>query len=618
MTELKRIGATRRKLLAAASVTVLAGMAMANASLAQQAGQTAVAPLAAGAGAVDLPPPSAAPGGAMQSLLQQQQMLIRLLAAKGILTADQAKSMLDDAQRTAQQASKEAQQAAQQAAPPRAAAAPIPVVSAAGATTHVPYIPETTKKEIEQHVREQVMQQARSEGWAAPDALPEWTKRFHLYGDARLRYEGDLFNRENNRIDLINYQAINNNGSGGFSALDIGPSSSALPPILNTTQDRDRARIRGRLGVTAQIDDSLTADVRVTTGDTQQPVTQNQTLGNSFNKNTIVLDRFYLDFHPVKWANIVAGRIPNPWFSTNLVWADDLGFDGVAAHFSHDAPFDKNVNGFLTLGAFPLQFTDFNLAVNADPTQKASSYDKWLLAAQTGATWKIDKQHTLTAAAAYYDFLNYDGRQSSPCTTLAANDPCSSDNTRPFFVQKGNSLFPLRQFTSDATGLQPNYQLFGLASQFRELNVTARFDAFDFDPIHLIADVDFVTNLAFDKNVLISKGEVNNFDVNGNVVSGSNAYFVKLTAGFPEVNEFLKWNLYGGYKYIEPDALVDAFTDSDFNLGGTNTKGYIIGGNFGLAHNTWLNLRWFSADNIVGPSKPLSIDVVQVDLNAKF
>jgi len=62
--------------------------------------------------------------------------------------------------------------------------------------------------------------------------------------------------------------------------------------------------------------------------------------------------------------------------------------------------------------------------------------------------------------------------------------------------------------------------------------------------------------------------------------------------------------------------VLDAFADSDFHLGGTDAKGWILGGSYGLADNTWLRARWLSTDEIDGA--PLSIDTVQVDLNSKF
>jgi hypothetical protein len=67
---------------------------------------------------------------------------------------------------------------------------------------------------------------------------------------------------------------------------------------------------------------------------------------------------------------------------------------------------------------------------------------------------------------------------------------------------------------------------------------------------------------------------------------------------------------------LERDAVLDAFTDSDFNLGGTNAKGFVLGGSYGVEKNAWLTARWFSANEIDGP--PLSIDTLFLDLNVRF
>ena len=64
------------------------------------------------------------------------------------------------------------------------------------------------------------------------------------------------------------------------------------------------------------------------------------------------------------------------------------------------------------------------------------------------------------------------------------------------------------------------------------------------------------------------------------------------------------------------DAVLDALTDSDFHLGGTNAKGFTVGGSYGVDDNAWLTLRWLSSDQIDGA--PLSIDTLQFDLNTRF
>jgi hypothetical protein len=76
------------------------------------------------------------------------------------------------------------------------------------------------------------------------------------------------------------------------------------------------------------------------------------------------------------------------------------------------------------------------------------------------------------------------------------------------------------------------------------------------------------------------------------------------------------WQLSLAYRYLEKDAVLDAYTDSDFHLGGTNNKGFILGAQYGLGKNAWLSARWLSSNEISG--LPLAVDVVQVFFNAKF
>ena len=69
----------------------------------------------------------------------------------------------------------------------------------------------------------------------------------------------------------------------------------------------------------------------------------------------------------------------------------------------------------------------------------------------------------------------------------------------------------------------------------------------------------------------------------------------RLTVGDKELHSLWDWNAFAGYKWLESDAVIDAFTDPDFGLGGTNLKGYFLGGNYGLSENVWATVRWMSA-----------------------
>ena len=76
------------------------------------------------------------------------------------------------------------------------------------------------------------------------------------------------------------------------------------------------------------------------------------------------------------------------------------------------------------------------------------------------------------------------------------------------------------------------------------------------------------------------------------------------------------WRVDLAYRYLERDAVVDAFADSDFHLGGTDAKGYILSGDYGLRDDTWLTTTLLSSDSIDGP--PLGIDTFQMVINVRF
>ena len=61
---------------------------------------------------------------------------------------------------------------------------------------------------------------------------------------------------------------------------------------------------------------------------------------------------------------------------------------------------------------------------------------------------------------------------------------------------------------------------------------------------------------------------------------------------------------------------MDAFTESNFGGGATNVQGFTVGGSFALSKFVRLALVWMSSNEVSGP--PLSSDVIQFDINAKF
>lgn len=519
--------------------------------------------------------------------------LIRLLIKHNALPREEAENLIRKLQ----------QQTA--AAAPTPAQEPQP--ASKSGDVRVIYVPETEKQRMQSEIQQKLLETVKAENWAKPDAYPSWLERISFNGDVRMRYELDAFDGGNSPF-FIDYQEIN-----GRAPFDVNATNQELPPLLNTTQDRNMMRGRARFGLTAKVSEALTAGLSFATGNTTNPVSTNQTLGTDFNKLSLVVDRAYLDFRPARDWSLWVGRMPSPWLATELIWDDDLNFDGLALQFRHGGDV---LSPFVTLGAFPVENTAFDFP--STDVVKQSSRDKWLYAAQLGTGWQITSDTQLSAGVAYYYFDELEGELSSPlCPAFTSSIACDSDSSRPGFLQKGNTLFALRNLAADPNNPNgPQYQYFGLASPFRILDVTTRLDVALLGALHLRFDAAYVVNFGYDRADVLSLSPVNNYDLNEQLDGGSKGYYGQLTFGHPRVREFAQWNVTGGYRYLESDAVVAAFTDSDFNLGGTNTKGFVVGGSFGVTHDAWLELQWLSASEVIGA--PLSVDVVQLDINARF
>ncbi len=409
-------------------------------------------------------------------------------------------------------------------------------------------------------------------------AAPEQTRRIRFGGDIRLRYESDRFDKNN--------------------AIFLQPSNPTQ--VMNTTSTQDRFKYRVRAGVETDIAEDMTGNAkmqgvfRLSTGNTSNPVSTNTLLGVYLNKSNVVLDQAYLKFTwktmgdaPTVYT-VYGGRIPNPWFSSDLVWDSDLNFDGLALNVKKPLTDTESWTSFLTAGAFPLQYDDF------------SNKGKWLAAGQVGVERKDRTGVAARIGAAYYYYSNITGVANNPL------NPGATDWTAPMFQQKGNTLFNI---SADPTAIKT-----ALASEFKELNLTGTLNIGFWDPVHIVLLGDYVENLGFNKSKV---ARLTGLKAPTKETTG---YQIGMSVSRPAIETYDRWSppwkMFLNYKYLESDAVVDAFTDSDFHLGGTNAKGWILGAEYGLMKNTWLTLRWLTSNEISGP--PLRTDVLQVDFNAKF
>lgn len=529
--------------------------------------------------------------------------LIRLLVEQGILKQDKADALIAQAQNEAAQAKQAATSTAVAAGP-----------AAAPGDVRVQYVPAAVRDQIRDQVKAEVMATAKQENWAAPNTFPEWASRISFDGDIRLRDESRYYSG-NNSNEIVDFAKLNNNGP-----YDVNPNSStSLPPLLNTREDRENQfRIRARLGMKAVISPEWTAGIRIGTGSDNNPVSTTQNLGGGFAKKDIWLDQGYLNWKPTEELTLTGGRFANPFMSTDMLYSNDLNFDGVAAIFDHKLNHDWGVFG--TVGAFPVDYT--NDTTSSNGFDKEESDNKWLYGAQLGAKWAINSNNRLKGALAYYRFDDIQGQRSSPCEPWAGAPGCDSDGSRAAFMQKGNSVFLLRDITPNplnpTTTAQP--QFVGLASEFNLLDLNVAWDADLPADFKLRSQGNYIHNLSYDEGDMRKRSAgqiVNNLDSNGEIESGANAWMVQFTLGNElDLKKQGDWNLFAGYKYIQPDALPDGFNDSSFHLGGTNAKGYFLGGNYGLAKNVSATGRWMSTEAVYGA--PFDIDVLQLEINTRF
>ncbi|WP_350024085.1 putative porin [Pseudomonas protegens] len=527
--------------------------------------------------------------------------LIRLLVQQGVLKQEQADGLIAQAEKEAQQA-----RAATAVAATGAAAAPGDV--------RVQYVPAIVRDQIRDQVKAEVMATAKQENWAQPNTFPDWISRISFDGDIRLRDESRFF-ADNNSNEIVDYAKLNDSGP-----YDVNKdTNSKLPPLLNTREDRDNLfRLRARLGMKAVISPEWTAGIRIGTGSDNNPVSTTQTLGGGFGKKDIWLDQGYLTWKATQDLTLTGGRIANPFYSTDMLYSNDLNFDGVAAIFNHKLSSDWGLFG--TLGAFPVEYT--NDTATSNGFDKNESDTKWLFGGQVGSNWKINRSNSLKGALAYYRFDDIEGQRSSPCAPWAGAPGCDTDGSRVAFMQKGNSVFLLRDITPNPAtpGLTPQPQFVGLASKFDVLDLNLAWDTELPDDLRLRSQTNFIRNLAYDKGEMLKRSEgeiVNNINSQGQFESGGNALMVQFTLGNAlEMKKSGDWNLLAGYKYIQPDALPDGFNDSSFHLGGTNAKGYFLGGNYGIDKNIYATARYMSASEVYGPR--YEVDVMQLELNTRF
>ena len=559
----------------------------------------------------------------IERLRATTQALIDTLVGQGLLTRERADAIV----RQAAAAAAPARPAlpADWGSPPRGVAGP-PAPGAAGAAgavngvIRVPYISDTLRAQLRDEIRYDVLSTAREEGWADPRQIPPWTKALKFSGDLRLRAQAERYAQPLYAVDpttglqLGDACAIVGGNLPARCYRRQTQSPAWAPDLSNTSTARDRLTLRARLGLSAKLSSDLSADLRLSTGSTSGPTSSSQTLGTHFNKGTLVIDRAFVRWEPRYDIRLLAGRMPNPFFSTDLTWTDDLSFDGIAAQ--GDVNLAPGTFAFANAGVFPLQ------------EQSLDTRDKWLYAVQAGASWAFNDAGNLRVGLAVYDFARVEGvRETSlpPTGERAGTEPYLSTQYPATVRLKGNTLINLNDATSTAA---PTW---GLASKFRPINLTAQLDYRLFTFYQLGASLDWVRNTGFDLADIRQRAGTTALDDLAERTSGLQARLQYGTLALANAGD---WRVSAAYRRFERDAWIDGFTDTTWHLGGTNYKGWQVGAQYAFDSKAVLGLRLTSSRNLDDGQRsvntttgavessysnaPLKLDVLQFDLSTRF
>jgi hypothetical protein len=339
---------------------------------------------------------------------------------------------------------------------------------------------------------------------------------------------------------------------------------------------RHRQRIRARLAVEGKVFSDMKAVVRLATG-SDDPVSTNQTLDESFSTKNIGLDMAYFEYKPtqVKGLSVIGGKFKNPFFKpgkSELIWDSDWNPEGGVATFK------RSINNFdVTLIGSGLWIEE-----------RSKDKDSYLAAGQGVFRYNFNEKKSSIAFGGGYFFY---GNVKDFHPFYEADDPCG--NSEYTTVDTSVNLIPYTSTDTvvDITITENHYYLnnYKLLELFTE--ATHKFNNI---PVTVMGD--YVINTAAD--------------------SLETGWLVGLRVG--KAKKPGSWEFRYIYREVEKDAVVGAFTDSDFRGGGTNAKGHEIGGAYQLAGNTAFKVSYFMNEIGLDQDKLENFERLQVDLQLKF
>ncbi|MBN2993096.1 putative porin [Pseudomonas cedrina subsp. fulgida] len=398
---------------------------------------------------------------------------------------------------------------------------------------------ELAKDQKEQQIARQAQQETNEQIAATAKKTNElssfdqklaWAAKTQLKGDVRFRHE------------TIKIEGTPNNGG----------------------KDKDRERIRARLGAFTEINSQVDTGIRVATGSSDDARSTNQDLDGYFNKKSIWLDLGYIDYHPtqIKNLHVIGGKMLQPWVSmADVIWDSDINPEGLALTYKY--PLGSSAELFGSLGNYSLKDN-----VNGDGVQFRN--DLRMTAGQLGSRFSLTDNLKLTLGGSVYAFQN---DEDSRCPTATGTTP--------------GCLTPSETVANTTAGNASEYRLY---EGFSQVDIGG-----------LAVPLSF-----YGQYVQNTKATDKDKDTAWLLGAKSKVFGLNLDYNYRDVQRY---------------AVVGAFTDSDFAGGFTGARGHKFKVGYDIDKNFAIGATYFltKADYASATGyRDANANTLQLDAEAKF
>jgi len=307
---------------------------------------------------------------------------------------------------------------------------------------------------------------------------------------------------------------------------------------------RNRGRVRARVGLRADVSDEISGTVRLATGDSNDPISTNQSFTNTFTRKPFNLDWAYLTLKPGKtfglepgWVTVTAGKFGlSNYRLSELVWDDDVSPEGAT-----ETLYLVDRRAGVLRG---LRFNAFQWTVN----EVRDGADPWMGGGQVVGDVGFGTLATATLGFADYNYQNLNQVARNILSPYTGNPPYTVNSNQNTSLANSNDVV---LSAKDANGHQ---KILSYASGYNILNWNGELNSPD--PLGLGVPAGLFSDVAYN-----SQAEGRNVGVYAGAGIGNPGrdwYHNVLTKQGD-------WGFSYTYARVEKDAVLSIFSFSDMN-----------------------------------------------------